>query len=92
MPTEGDQSPQARALAKWGLQAQLGKLVEELVEAADAAIKLMQGRVASTALMEEIIGVESVVQSVRGLLGQDWEWELLRADQEEKLLRHLEAA
>ena len=79
----------ALALDKFGFRAEIGKMVEEAVELADAAIRYLNGKASKADLRQEIIGVESVVASVRSELGSDDDWERDTLAQARKLAEHL---
>lgn len=78
------------ALQKFGYKGQLAALAEEAAELAAAACRLLNGKCDEFAVVEEVIGVESVVASIRAELADEGIWDHIRAEQRAKLCKNLE--
>lgn len=77
------------ALQRFGYKGQLAALAEEAAELAAAACRLLNGKCDEFAVVEEIIGVEAVVASIRDELADEGVWDLIRAEQRTKLCMKL---
>lgn len=73
-----------RALSKFGVRAQEGKLIEEMAELTQAIIKRWNGREHNVS--EEIADVQVVLDQIK-LLYPDWKtWEQIKLKRLEEML------
>lgn len=80
-----------RALAAFGYHGQLVALAEEAGELAAACCRLVNAKGGHEAVVEEAVGVESVLASIRDLLAAPSQWAEVREAQAAKLRRKLDA-
>lgn len=79
-----------RALENFGFEGQIIALAEEAGELAAACCRLINRKGGMGAVVEEAVGVESVLASIRDLLASPTQWEDTRKSQSEKLRRKLD--
>lgn len=79
-----------QALDRWGSRRQLLALAEELSEASAAVVRLLNAKGEKRDVLEELVDVESVTESLRRWLGPAEEWAAVRDRKRAKLAAALE--
>jgi len=81
----------AEAYERWGFDAQLHALGEELSEASAAIHRFYARKGSLERVMEELVDVESVLDSLRDALASDEDWGMMRQEKRRKLRAKLDA-